>query len=336
MIIIETKAAVRNRQSNRPFSIWSTPSAEMNQFGHEAVTEDNGGERVYADQLKLRIKPKFRLPKDATFFTAGSCFAREIERALHLAGQTVKSWNPASEIPNEQFHRYNTFSIINDFEFASGKSYDEENVIPLGNGQFSDFTGYGAWGSPEEVVEHRRKIIDVYKSSLDVDVVIITLGLVEAWFDRKTETYLNVSPYQLFHRHADRFELRITDYVENRAAVSGLIHHLKAFNPRVKIVLTVSPVPFSDTFSGQDVIVANTYSKSVLRSVAQDIAGEFDFVDYFPSFEIVMLSNPATAWLPDRRHVQRVHVEHILSEFMRCYFAKDASGGQDAADTVLD
>ena len=52
----------------------------------------------------------------------------------------------------------------------------------------------------------------------------------------------------------------------------------------MKIVLTVYPVPFSDTFSGQDVIVANTYSKSVLRCVAQDLTELYDHVDYFPSY----------------------------------------------------
>ncbi len=116
-----------------------------------------------------------------------------------------------------------------------------------------------------------------------------------------------------------RLRLRITDYAENHAAALRLLEYLRSVNPAVKVILTVSPVPFSDTFSGQDVIVANTYSKSVLRSVAQDLARELDWMDYFPSYEIAMLSDPALAWLPDHRHVQREHVGHIVSEFMSAY-----------------
>jgi hypothetical protein len=84
-------------------------------------------------------------------------------------------------------------------------------------------------------------------------------------------------------------------------------------------LVTVSPVPFSDTFSGQGVVIANTYSKSVLRAVAQDWARSSERVDYFPSYEMVMLSAPDAAWLPDHRHVHREHVEKIVETFLTAY-----------------
>jgi len=333
MIIIETKAAVRNRQSSRPYSVWSVPSPETGLLGYEATSPGNGGARAFNGRLQLRITPKFRLPDGCTFFTAGSCFAREIELALHLAGQAVRSWHPGLDLPGELFHRYNTFSIINDFEFAAGRAYDEANVVAAGDKGYTDFTGYGTWPTAEETIRNRRRVIDIHRNAQTADAVIITLGLVEAWFDRTTGTYLNTSPYNLFHRQADRFELRITDYAENRAAALRLLDYLRSVNPAVKVVLTVSPVPFSDTFSGQDVVVANTYSKAVLRSVAQDLAHELDFVDYFPSYEIVMLSDPSLAWLPDRRHVQREHVGHIVSEFMAAYL--DVAGAVDVPASAV-
>jgi Flp pilus assembly protein TadD len=327
MINIGTREAIRNRQSNRPASIWSTPFQptsypEGEALGYESVEPGNGGERVYNDRIMLRLAPKFRIPRSASFFTAGSCFAREIEWALFHHGARVNSWNPSRTLTNDLFHRYNTFSIINDFAFASGRAYDERYVFKVGEDKYCDFTSYGVWPSVEDALKARREVIDIYRGWRESDVIILTLGLVEAWFDRVNESYLNVTPYALFHKEADRFELRITGYPENYAALKDLITFIISENSATKVILTVSPVPFSDTFSGQDVVIANTYSKSVLRAVAQDLASEFDGVDYFPSYEIVMLSAPDKVWLPDRRHVDREHVGFVVQQFERAYMVE--------------
>jgi hypothetical protein len=47
---------------------------------------------------------------------------------------------------------------------------------------------------------------------------------------------------------------------------------------------TVSPVPLYLTFSGEDIIVANTYSKSVLRAACDAVENSREHVDYFPSY----------------------------------------------------
>lgn len=53
-----------------------------------------------------------------------------------------------------------------------------------------------------------------------------------------------------------------------------------------KKIFTVSPIPLNFTFTDNDIVVANKYSKSMLRaSVEQFIDNKNIF--YFPSFEIV-------------------------------------------------
>jgi len=42
-----------------------------------------------------------------------------------------------------------------------------------------------------------------------------------------------------------------------------------------------------NTFSTMDIVVANTWAKSLLRAVAQEWAAAHSNVDYFPSYEIV-------------------------------------------------
>jgi hypothetical protein len=149
--------------------------------------------------------------------------------------------------------------------------------------------------------------------------VIITLGLVEAWYDNTNDIYFNTPPYPLLRSSDGRLELRISNFAKNFQAVQETISLLTSAKPEMKILLTVSPVPLSDTFSGQDIVTANAYSKGVLRAVAQEVADDHDNVDYFPSYEIVMLSNPAVSWMPDRRHVKREQVAHIVAEFEKHY-----------------
>ena len=58
----------------------------------------------------------------------------------------------------------------------------------------------------------------------------------------------------------------------------------------LRVVLTVSPVPLTATASDRHVLVANTYSKAVLRAVAEELYLESPYIDYVPSFELV--TNP--------------------------------------------
>jgi GSCFA family protein len=87
----------------------------------------------------------------------------------------------------------------------------------------------------------------------------------------------------------------------------------------VQIVVTVSPVPLMATFSGEDIVVANTYSKLLLRTVAQEWAEAHRNVHYFPSYEIVQNSDRVVTWEEDLRHVKGEVTNHIMELFLRHY-----------------
>ena len=74
------------------------------------------------------------------------------------------------------------------------------------------------------------------------------------------------------------------------------------------------------TFSTMDVVVANNYAKSLLRTVAEEWAAAHDNVDYFPSYEIVQNSDRAAAWEADLRHVKGAGAQHIMELFLQAYF----------------
>jgi hypothetical protein len=74
-----------------------------------------------------------------------------------------------------------------------------------------------------------------------------------------------------------------------------------------------------NTFSTMDIVVANTWAKSLLRAVAQEWAAAHANVDYFPSYEIVQNSDRAAAWEPDLRHVKGAGAQHIMELFLQKY-----------------
>jgi hypothetical protein len=300
------------------YAQWSVGGPEADAQGYDNVVGAMAGARVFREFTPV-ITPKFRLGENPALFTSGSCFAREIEYALHALGKTVLSWSPDSGLKGGSFNRYNIFSVINDFRLAQGGGYDEDLMweTPIG---WIDYSGNDVEPTREALAAARNASIQIHKRIAQADAFILTLGLVETWYDLQTNNYLNFTPSEVLASNLSRFECRISDYEENLEAARYLVEFLRThFNPDLKVIVTVSPVPLNVSFSGQDIVQANSLSKATLRTVAQKLADEDDRIDYFPSYEMVMLSHPEKAWLPDYRHVRRETVARIMQAFIDNY-----------------
>jgi hypothetical protein len=152
--------------------------------------------------------------------------------------------------------------------------------------------------------------------------VVITLGLVEIWRDKTADVFLNRVTPDMLSLYPDRYEIHVTNFTDNLSNLEAIHALLKRFgHDDVRIIVTVSPVPLRATFSAEDVVVANTYSKSLLRAVAHEWADRHENVDYFPSYEVVQNSDPKLTWDEDRRHVKGAVVQHIMDLFLRNYFS---------------
>jgi hypothetical protein len=93
--------------------------------------------------------------------------------------------------------------------------------------------------------------------------------------------------------------------------------------PSFRLLITVSPVPLSFTFRVQDILVANTYSKAVLRAALEEFLLNKANVNYFPSYEFVTLSNPAVVWSEhDFRHVDSLFIDYIMANVMQQFTDK--------------
>lgn len=283
--------------------------------------------------LSVYHKPKFLISDDAAFFCIGSCFARNIEEHLIYRGRRVLSKRliaPKDEAParpNGMVNKFTSMSIVNELRWASDKPAVDERMFEETALGWHDLQL--APGIPpvslKRAIERRHYLIDAYFSRLvEASVVVVTLGLNEVWFDNWSDCYLNCAPsYTSARREENRYSLVITDVEQNLTELENIRAMLKMLNPAVKMIVTVSPVPMGATFSGVDVAIANTRSKSVLRVAAEQFSQCYNDVDYFPSYDIVTLAPRSEAYGVDCLHVANAVVGKIMSLFLASYVGID-------------
>ena len=290
--------------------------------------EDSRLEPVAEPSFKTTI----RIAPGGQVMTMGSCFARNIEAYFAASGYDVpvnRFVVPADEqstsAPEGVLNKYTVASITQELEWVATVKADGGNVewrhiepLILRNGENACFDlqlKSDKWVSQERALERRQQIYDVHVKFFGCDLAVLTPGLTEGWFDTATGLYIQDMPTR--RTAADnpgRFEFRVQHFPECldmlERAVAILTDHGKS-----QILMTVSPVPLARTMTSKDVLVANTYSKSTLRSAIGYLTERNDIVQYLPSYEKITLSRESNMWRDDLRHVADAFVGGIVSTF---------------------
>lgn len=295
--------------------------------------------------VSVDFEPTFTIEPGEAIFTVGSCFARNIERRFSALGFKVPALEVslpdeerASDVVNDILNKYPPHSILNEFRWALDPEFpfQEKSYLEMRNGRWHDphLAGNVAPASLERVKERRAMVEGIYRQAADCRVVVVTLGLVEAWFDHTTGLYLNEAPPKVVAQaEPNRFTLQILSVAEIMEALEALHALLGRFgHPDFRLLVTVSPVPLKATFTGRDSLLANTYSKSALRVAVEMFALSHSNVDYFPSYEIVTLTNRSSAFIQDNRHVTSSVVDEIVDRVVEAYCpGLDQDGGAAGA-----
>jgi hypothetical protein len=307
------------------------------------------GEGSAAARIATRVivpvgRQSFTAAQGQTFFAIGSCFARNVEERLEQAGAQVTSRNiavrdlgNASAREGGTFNKYTPLSILQELKWAAGiESFPPEAFLPVGGDEFYDpyLSGKAGRGTIADLMLRRQEVAAYFAQAFTADVVILTLGLIETWFDRDTGLSLNEAPNpRVLTRHVDRFDFECLSLERCEAALDEILAILDAHGkPGQKRIVTVSPVPLGRTFTDEDIAIANMTSKSTLRVAARRVVDRTEGIDYFPSYETVMLSDPALCWQEDRRHVSDFIVGRIIQAFMTRYGVISAAPADPAAE----
>lgn len=154
-------------------------------------------------------------------------------------------------------------------------------------------------------------------------VFILTLGLAPCWFRRDNRAFvLEPDP-----RRMNEYFQRTLSVDECKGAIEATLASIRALNPDLWIVLTLSPVPLARTFELSSALVADAVSKCTLRAaIHESLQSGMERVVYFPSFEIVRwlgahCGEPFGADDGLSRHVSLAYVQAAVSAFIQIHSA---------------
>lgn len=313
---------------------------------------DHAKSRLQSPVFKPGVNVSRKVSRTDAIFTVGSCFARNAETALARRGFRVTSRANGENFAGPEAkgtgwaNRYNTSSILREFEWASGeREFPTEAIYQTRFWRYVDLHSHQIV-PPEPhkvVVERRRRLNKYFARAFSANLVTITLGLTECWFDLRLNDYINFVPNlaavlkkkKPLLSDPERFEFRVLDFQENMENLERLFAVLKRNNPRCHIVVTVSPIALAGTFTERDVVVANCMSKATLRTCAETWQslhrGE---IDYFPSYEMATMSERSIVMQEDFAHVQRPFVDEIMAHFAASFF--EGGDGGEIASPIAD
>ncbi len=268
------------------------------------------------------------------FFVMGSCFAEEIRYALseEIGADRVGpdyrqvEFDPqmasVDGLPDRvHMNTYNAFSVLQEVE----------RILGLWTPEPDDWWQVeGGWQCPYRrlVIAKSPQVLSAVSASIDsalkrafaaTDHFIFTFGMTEVFINRRSGKAANQKPGYGNGGGAEQTDYYRAGFAENHRVISRLVDLIEEAKPGCRIFVTVSPVPLKRTFSGEDIFVANTQSKSTLRAVLGEICAERPNVTYFPSYDAV-IAGGVEAFESDGRHVKRPIVQAVTKAFVSAYF----------------
>lgn len=284
-------------------------------------------------------QPKFEILKTHTVATYGSCFAQHIGRAMRARGY---KWLITEHPPggfsdaNKQKYNYDVFSsrtaniyttslLLQWLSWSTDRSLVPTEIWKEGDRFIDPFRPKiepNGFKSVEELNESRNVALDsFYKSIVRADVFVFTLGLTERWFNSEHGYEYPMCPGTAageFDEKSHQFEMM--NFEQVRINLTESIAIMTKLNPKLKFILTVSPVPLTATYSKKHVAVATIASKSILRAVAEDIHMSSENIDYFPSYELI--TSPIFGGIfyePNKRSVASAGVNFVMTNFFNSF-----------------
>lgn len=305
--VLSNRMAYAPAGRSNPRSVhWPNPSLPVERGGRPLH-----GELAFAQRRKT-------ITKATKIGSAGSCFAIEIRKYLVEHNYTYVQAE-ASEWGSANWGgQYNLVAFQQTVEWAFGLRERPSMIWECAE------HGQPQWWDPfrdgivhenidvalRDIAQHRLAARRAFE---ETEVFILTAGLVEVWRLLSSDHVLaryprNFAPYLLQHE--------LLSVAQNIEALERTLAVLCRFNPKIKLIVTVSPVPLHATFQTEKhVIEATVLAKAVLRiAVDEFVRNNSDRVSYFPAFETVTWCSE-DAWEEDARHVRRETVGNVMRLF---------------------
>ena len=206
-------------------------------------------------------------------FLAGSCFTEQIGQKLSAHKFRI--------IDNPNGILFNPVSISKSvLSYIQNKQYSEADL-------FYHNELWGSW-------EHHTRFSSVSKDTClqkinasqsaahgflkNADWVLLTLGSAFVYELENKQVVANCHKVP-----TDKFKKRVLAIDEVVTVLENLLLNLKAFNPKLKIIFTISPVRHL-----RDGFIENNRSKAILINSVHHVVDKYEHAFYFPSYELII------------------------------------------------
>ena len=299
---------------------------------------------------------RFRLTPDDRIATAGSCFAQHVSAHIRRRGfaQFLQTETIGPDQPPFSALYGNIYTARQLAQLAA-EACGERNPSDIAwlrpDGRYVDALRPSVFadGFSNETELHgaRRSHLSAMRALLsECSVFVFTLGLTEAWVSLRDGTAFPLAP-GVVAAPAEPADYGFENFTYEQLCgdLESFVMRLQSLNPSARIILTVSPVPLTATYTNEHVLIATMHSKSILRTVCSAMTARHDHVYYFPSYEIIAGHQARGAYFADNlRNVKDEGVAQVMSVFEQSYGVSDfdsnarPSGAalfSDADETVL-
>jgi hypothetical protein len=237
----------------------------------------------------------------------GSCFAEYIGNKLEASGFQADV-NPFGVL-------YNPLSIASGLrDLMQRKVFSEEDLVEC-KGLFSSWSHHSRFSglTPSVCLKKIRERMDVSSVFLEqASVLMVTFGT--SYVYRLKKNGMLVS---------NCHKLPAGDFCQERLCVeeilaewSVLAADLRKKLPSLNILMTVSPIRH-----WKDGAHENQLSKSILLLAIESLERRYDFIHYFPSYELILDDlRDYRFYADDMLHPSPVAIDYIWEKFSTAYF----------------
>jgi hypothetical protein len=251
-------------------------------------------------------KSHWDLDLNTQVLTLGSCFADNLADFLTAHKFNVLA-NPFGTV-------YNLASIHRLLDYVIEEEQLSEYAFIQQDGGFFHYDFHSSFYA-ETKADLEKILMQQIASVRDfldhTDVCILTLGT--SFIYRLEENQQIVS--NCHKKDQSLFRKCLLELSDQEKYFKEIFEKLKRFNPKLKIILSLSPVRHL-----KDGLIENSHSKSILRVLCSEMIKNFEHLSYFPAYELVLDELRDYRWFKeDRIHPSDEAVRYVLRAFISKY-----------------
>lgn len=252
-----------------------------------------------------------RIDYENKIFSIGSCFSQNISEKMRYLKFDVFT-NPFGIT-------YNPLSIALGLERILAQKLYTENDLFFHNDLWNSFDHHSDFSSPEkeDVLKNINEHLQIsHNYLLNAQTIIITFGTAYYYALKENGKVVNNC-----HKVTEKnFSHLLFGSHEIVARFSAVIEKIRSVNISANFIFTVSPVIHRNLSAEK-----NTFSKSHLIIACHELCNNFEKVNYFPAYELMLNDlRDYRFYKADMLHPNETAIDYIFEKFTECCIEKSS------------